>query len=277
VAQRTTPGTDIALTIAASDSCGGAGIQADLKTLTAMRVYGATAITAVTAQNTQGVMHMQLLAPELVEQQIDAVAGDLNISATRTGLLGSSEIIEIVAKAIKRHTLAPLVVDPVMISKNGDALIDDDAVESLAKHILPLCAIVTPNRHEASRLLGRPQPIADITIAKSAAKEICERFGARSCVIKAFRRPNDQEGDAVDIFYDGEQANEIVSEWRPTENTHGSGCVFAAAITGALALGQPLDQAVQTAKTVVSEAVRQCTDIGQGKSPVNAVAILDVK
>ncbi len=192
-------------------------------------------------------------------------------------MLGTRQNIEIVAKAIKRHTLAPLVVDPVMVAKSGDPLIDDQAVDALAEDILPLCAIVTPNRHEAARLLGQAEPIGDITAARNAAKEICERFGARSCIVKAFRRPNDQEGEAVDVYFDGEESHEIVSDWRPTENTHGSGCVFAAAIAGALALGQPIDEAVQTAKTLVSEAIRQCTNLGHGKAPVNALAYLDVK
>lgn len=277
MAERTIPGTDIALTIAGSDSSGGAGIQADLKTLSVMRVYGATAITAITAQNTQGVKHAKHMDAELVEQQIDAVAGDLNVSATKTGMLPNCEVIEAVAKAVKRHTLAPLVVDPVMIAKSGDALIDDDAVAAMAELMLPLCAVVTPNKHEASRLLNRSEPVGDITAAKNVAREICKRFGARGCIIKGFRRPNDQEGDAVDVYFDGDDTHEVVSAWRPTENTHGSGCVFAAAITGALALGQPIDEAVATAKTLISEAIRQCTGVGHGTSPANPLAYLDLK
>jgi len=275
--QRTIPGTDVALTIAGSDSSGGAGIQADLKTFSVMRIYGASVITAITAQNTRGVQKSFYLDPALVEAQIDSVAGDLNVRATKVGMLGSKKTVDLVVAALKRNTLQPLVVDPVMISKSGASLIDDDAIAAITKKLLPLAAIVTPNKHEAARLLGQPKPIADITAAKAAAKEICVRFGAKSCIVKGFRRPDEQEGQAVAIFYDGQELRELVSAWRPTENTHGSGCVFAAAITAALAGGQELAKAVETAKTLVSEAIRQCTNIGNGVSPVNPLAYLDLK
>jgi hydroxymethylpyrimidine/phosphomethylpyrimidine kinase len=220
VAERTTPGTDVALSIAGSDSSGGAGIQADLKTYSAMRVYGATAVTAITAQNTRGVQQVHALDPELVAAQIDSVAGDLRVVATKTGMLANSAIIKAVAGAIKRNQLAPLVVDPVMVAKGGDSLIDSDAVDALCKQILPLAAVVTPNRHEAARLLGQSDPIADLTAAKAAAREICKRHGSRSCIVKGFRRPDEHEGEAVDIYFDGHDVHEVVSAWRPTDNTH---------------------------------------------------------
>jgi hydroxymethylpyrimidine/phosphomethylpyrimidine kinase len=276
VAQRTVPGTNVALTIAGSDSGGGAGIQADLKTFSVMRVFGATAITAITAQNTTGVKQVQPLEADLVAKQIDTVAGDLNVIATKTGMLASRGIIQAVAAAIKRNKLAPLVVDPVMIAKSGDSLIDDDAVDALRKQLLPLAALVTPNRHEAAKLLGQSDPTPDLTAAKAASREICKRHGVRACIVKGFRRNDDKEGEAVDIYFDGTDVREVASAWRPTDNTHGSGCVFSAAITAGLAQGKTLDEAITQAKQVIAEAIRQCTGIGHGISPVNPIAWLDV-
>jgi hydroxymethylpyrimidine/phosphomethylpyrimidine kinase len=240
-------------------------------------VYGASAITAVTAQNTKGVSSITQLSPQVVDQQIDAVASDLKIDAIKTGMLGSTAIIEAVITAIKRHSLAPIVVDPVMIAKTGAKLIDDDAIKSLGK-LLKLAAIVTPNRHEAARLLDQTTPITDVFGATEAAKEICKRFGARACVVKGIQRPNGAESEAVDVYFDGEKAHELASAWRTTTNTHGSGCAFSAAITGALAKGEPIDQAVRTAKNLVAEAIRQATDLGGGgHSPVNVISWLKVK
>lgn len=275
--ERTVPGTYVALTIAGSDSCGGAGIQADLKTFSVMNVYGASVITAITAQNTTGVKAVQVLNPELVDQQIEAVAGDFSLQATKTGMLGNRAIIEVVAAAIKRQTLMPLVVDPVMAAKSGDSLADKDAVDALCKRLLPLAAVVTPNLLEAARLLGRQESIRDLAGAKNAAREICRRFGARACVVKGLHRRDDHEGQAVDIFDDGTTGHELVAEWRPTENTHGAGCVFSAALAAALARGEAMDKAVRTAKALITEAIRQGTNLGQGRSPVNPLAYLTVK
>jgi hydroxymethylpyrimidine/phosphomethylpyrimidine kinase len=282
VAERTVPSIRVAFTIAGSDSSGGAGIQADLKTFSVMDVYGASAITAVTAQNTTGVKRSVTLDAQLVDDQIDAVGGDLKIDATKTGMLGSAANVEVVVKAVNRLNLFPLVVDPVMVSKSGDKLIDDAAVSVLVRKLLPLAAVVTPNRQEAARLLGSSQKVEDVYGATAAAREICARLGARACIVKGIRKPDDQEGQAVDVFVyrdaEGhEQVKEIASPWRITTNTHGSGCVFSAAITAALALGQPLEEAVQTAKNVVSEAVRQNTGIGHGNAPVNHLAWAKVK
>jgi len=274
---RTTPGSKAALTIAGSDSSGGAGIQADLKTFAVLNVFGCTAITAITAQNTRGVKRAQLLDPALVSEQIETTAGDIEIDATKTGMLGNAAIVEAVVSAIKRHKLFPLVVDPVMVARSGDSLIDDSAMKAICRKLLPLAAVITPNRHEAARLLGQSNPIEDVNAAGGAAREICRRFSARACIVKGIRRPNDEEGEAVDVFFDGDAAHEIVADWRPTASTHGAGCTFSAAITGALALGQPLNEAIQTAKSVVTEAIRQTTDFGQGNSPVNHLAWLKVK
>lgn len=282
MAERTTPGIRVAFTIAGSDSSGGAGIQADLKVFSIMDVYGASAITAVTAQNTTGVKKSLVLDPKLVEEQIDAVGGDLKIDATKIGMLGSAAVAEIVAKAVNRLNLFPLVLDPVMIAKSGDKLLDDAAVAVIVKKLLPMAAVVTPNRHEAARLLGSSDKISDIYDATSAAKEICRRLGARACIVKGIKKPDDQEGQAVDVFVyrdaEGrEQVKEVSSPWRITDNTHGSGCTFSAAITAALALGQSLEDAVQTGKNVVSEALRQNTGVGHGVGPVNHLAWAKVK
>ncbi|MCC7191995.1 MAG: bifunctional hydroxymethylpyrimidine kinase/phosphomethylpyrimidine kinase [Phycisphaeraceae bacterium] len=282
MAERTTPGIRAALTIAGSDSSGGAGIQADLKVFSIMDVYGATAITAITAQNTTAVRKSLVLDPSLVEEQIDAVGGDLKIDATKVGMLGNAAVAETVAKAVNRLNLFPLVVDPVMIAKSGSKLIDDAAIAVITKKLLPLAAVTTPNRHEAARLLGSSDSISDVYGATTAAKEICRRFGARACIVKGIRKPDDQEGQAVDVFVfrdaqGQERVKEVSSPWRITDNTHGSGCTFSAAITAALALGQPLEEAVQTGKSVISEALRQNTGVGLGNGPVNHLAWAKVK
>jgi len=274
---RTTPGNVVALTIAGSDPSGGAGIQADLKTFAVMCVYGAAAITAVTVQNTRGVTACHSLPPDWIEQQIDAVAGDIEIHAAKIGMVANAPVINTIARAVERNNLFPLVVDPVMVAKSGDALIDDSAISALCTRLLPLAAVVTPNRREAARLLGRDGSIDDLYAAGEAAKQLSEKFGLRACIVKGIRRPNEHEGDAVDVFFDGEHLHEIVSEWRPTDNTHGAGCTFTAAITAELAMGRELEQAVATAKNVVSEAIRQATSLGQGASPVNHLACLKLK
>ena len=276
MAERTTPGTRVALTIADSDSSGGAGIQGDLKTFTVMNVYGVTVITAITAQNTTGVKTSKVLDPELIEKQIEAIASDIDVHGVKTGMLGCAEVIHTVARAVQRHNLFPLVIDPVMVGKSGDSLIDDAAVRVLCRNLLPLAAVATPNRFEAARMLGRAQPIEDLWTAQTAAKELCKKFKLAACIVKGIKRPNDEEGEAVDVYFDGQQEHELVSNWRPTQNTHGAGSTFSAAITAGLALGQPIDQAIQTAKKVISEAIRQTTDLGHGSSPVNPMAYAKV-
>lgn len=274
---RTTPGTKVALTIAGSDPSGGAGIQADLKTFAVLDVFGCAVITAVTVQNTVAVKQSHALAPDLVDQQIEAVASDIQIGAAKTGMLPNAAIVHSVATAINRNKIAPLVIDPVMVATTGHELVDNDAVKTMCKALLPVAALVTPNAHEAARLLGQSEPVADLYGASEAAKQICGRFGARACIVTGLKRSNDQDGQAVDVYFDGSQVHEIVSAWRSTPNLHGSGCTFSAAITAAMALGQPIDKAVQTAKAVVSEAIRQTTDLGRGCSPVNHLAYLKVK
>jgi len=275
VAERTTPGTRTALTIGASDSGGGSGIQADLKTFSAMNVYGAAVITAVTFRS-GGSGTVEPLEASLVERQLDGVGSQLNAHAVKVGLLPDPAATAVLAKALKRHSMVPLVVDPVMVNKAGERLIDDLAVKALCRSLLPLAALVTPNRFEAAVLLGRSEPIEDLYGALSAAREICRSLKVAACVVMGIERPNDEEGEAVDIFYDGDESRELIGDWRPTSNTTGAGCTFSAAVTAALATGEPIDQAVQTAKRVVGEAVRQTTDLGHGYSPVNPLAYATV-
>jgi hydroxymethylpyrimidine/phosphomethylpyrimidine kinase len=194
-------------------------------------------------------------------------------------MLGSGAIIELVAKAVRRSNLFPLVVDPVMFTKSGERLLDESAMNVLCKKrgLLSLAAVVTPSGREAARLLGQAEAITDIYGATDAAKRICAYFGAKACVIKGIKVPDSQEGQAVDVFFDGKDVRQVVSEWRPTTNTRGSGCTFSGAITAALARGEPLEQAVQTAKNVVSEAIRQVTDLGHGTAPVNPLAYAKLK
>lgn len=276
MAERTTPGSKAALTIAASDSSGAAGIQADLKTFSVMGVYGASVVTAVTAANSKGIKAARVLDPQLVEQQIDAVAIDIDAHGVKSGMLGDADVIRAVARSIKRHNLFPLVVDPQIVATHGDRRLDDAAVKVLCRQVFPLAAVVTPNRIEASILLGGLAPIDDLYAARDAARQLCSRFGPAACIVKGFERPNEEGGEAVDLFFDGRADHELVSAWRPTENTRGAGSTFSAAITAALAIGEPIEEAVQTAKQVVSEAIRQTTDLGQGPSPVNPLAYAKV-
>ena len=163
-----------------------------------------------------------------------------------------------------------------MASKSGATLLDESAVQILCRKLLPLAAVATPNRFEAARMLGQSEPIEDIYGARSASEQLCRTYKLAACIVSGIKRPNEQEGDAVDMYFDGQKHHELVSDWRPTTNTHGSGCTFSAAITAALALGEPIEQAIQTAKKVISEAIRQTTDLGHGTSPVNPMAYAKV-
>lgn len=252
----------VAMTIAGSDSGGGAGIQADLKTFAALGVHGTSAVTAITAQNTVGVIDILELPAKLIQQQIAAVVQDMDVLAAKTGMLSSSTIIEAVAEAIQQHALRNLVVDPVMVAKGGARLLRDDAAATLRKRLLPLAAVVTPNIPEAEVLLGRSiETLADRT---QAARDLVE-MGARAAVIKG----GHAEGKAIDIFCDGSQLVELPAERIRTANTHGSGCVFSAAITAHLALGSEPLAAVREAKKFISEAIANSLEIGHGHGPVN--------
>ena len=251
-----------AMTIAGSDSGGGAGIQADLKTFAALGVYGASALTAITAQNTVAVTAVHELPVDLIAAQIDAVVTDIGVDAVKTGMLSSAAIVETVAAAVQRHALTNLVVDPVMIAKSGDALLRPEAVNALRDRLLPLAAVVTPNLPEAETLTGLSITTdADI---RRAAERIVGR-GARAVVVKGGHR----DGPAVDLFYDGVRFQEFTAPRLDTRNTHGTGCTFAAALAAGLAQGQDLMAAVAQAKDYVTEAIRHAYPLGQGHGPLH--------
>ena len=262
-----------ALTIAGSDSSGGAGIQADLKTFSVLGVYGMSAITAVTAQNTVGVKQVLELDKELVRKQIDVSASDIQVDACKTGMLGSVALVEVVEDAISRNKLQPYVCDPVMVAKSGDELLKKDAVASMKKLLFPLAAVVTPNRREAA-LLAEADPKLPFTIAlaKDTARRIV-RDGARAVVIKGI----DAGDQTVDLFFDGREFLEFTGKTHPKEKTHGSGCAFSAAITAGLATGKTLVDAIDQAKNLVTMAIQYSDGQGRGTSPVNVLAFAPKK
>jgi len=253
----------VALTIAGSDSGGGAGIQADLKTFAALGVHGTSAITAITAQNTLGVADIMELPPALIEAQIEAIMLDIGAAAAKTGMLSSVEIIAVVSNAIVRHNIRNLVVDPVMVAKGGGRLLRDDAVDALRQLLLPLAAVVTPNLPEAEVLLGRP--IRTLDERRQAARDLV-RLGARAAVVKG---GHTDEQLAIDHFFDGAELVELRSPRIATANTHGSGCVFSAAIAAELAKGKDSLAAVHQAKEFITGAIEHALEVGRGHGPVN--------
>jgi len=253
----------IALTIAGSDSGGGAGIQADLKTFAALGVHGTSAIVAITAQNTRSVTGVQEVSTEIIRKQIDAIAGDLGVDTAKTGMLSSSGIISTVARSIRRYRF-PLVVDPVMISKSGAQLLRDDAVETLIKSLLPLAAVVTPNIPEAERLTG--MKISSLDDAREAARKIVEEYHASAAVVKGGHLGGEE---STDILYHEGEFKEFKGHRIRTRNTHGTGCVFSAAIAAELAKGNSIAEAVERAKTFVSYAIEYALPIGKGNGPAN--------
>lgn len=252
----------VALTIAGSDSGGGAGIQADLKTFAVFGVHGTSAITAITVQNTVGVTDVLELPVRLIQEQIAAVIEDIGVQAAKTGMLSSSEIIDAVAAAITQHRLRNLVVDPVMVAKGGAKLLRDDAVEALRRRLLPLAAVVTPNLPEAEVLLGRR--ITTLRERREAARDLVA-LGARAAVVKG----GHAETDVTDVYWDGSQLVELPAKRVETSNTHGSGCVFSAAIAAGLAKGREPLEAVRDAKAFISRAIENSLEIGHGHGPVN--------
>jgi hydroxymethylpyrimidine/phosphomethylpyrimidine kinase len=256
----------VALTIAGSDSGGGAGIQADLKTFQRFGVYGTSALTLVTAQNTVGVRAVELLSPELITRQIAAVAEDFEVRAAKTGALGSREIIGAVAAAVEEHALPKPVVDPVMISKHGDPLLDAGAIEILEARLFPKAALVTPNLHEAAALLGRA--VGSEEAMRDAARAVCD-LGAAAALVKGGHLPG---GEAVDLFYDGSDFVRLAAPRIETPHTHGTGCTYSAAITALLARGETLLSAVREAKDFISRAIAGAPGIGHGHGPVDHLA-----
>ena len=251
------------LTIAGSDSGGGAGIQADIKAMSANGVFAMSVITAVTAQNTEEVTDVFELPTSIVAAQIDAVFDDFDVASVKTGMLSSAAIVETVAKMLKPQNVTNLVVDPVMISKSGHPLLKPDAIEAMKQQLFPLALLVTPNIHEAQQLSGIE--IKTLADARHAAK-IIHAFGCTHVLIKGGHLPADR---ATDLLYDGRYFNVFKGEFIETPHTHGTGCTFASAIAAHLARGKSMNDAVQTAKTYLTEAIRHSLAIGHGTGPTN--------
>ncbi|SFD99841.1 hydroxymethylpyrimidine/phosphomethylpyrimidine kinase [Paenibacillus catalpae] len=252
-----------ALTIAGSDSGGGAGIQADLKTFQELGAYGMSALTAITAQNTLGVQGVYPLAKEAVKEQIHSVGSDIGVDALKTGMLFSAEIIEEVAEAIAYFGWSKVVVDPVMIAKGGASLLQADAVRSLTKKLLPLTMIVTPNIPEAEYLTG--MAIRNKADKLEAAKKLFS-FGTRYVLIKGGHEAGDE---AVDLLFEGSGYTELSGKRIDTSRTHGTGCTYSAALTAGLAQGLGIVEAVQQAKAYIQAAIEDGIIIGSGHGPTN--------
>ena len=256
------------LTVAGSDSGGGAGIQADIKAISATGSYAASAITAVTVQNTLGVQEVAGVEPRIVGAQIDSVLSDIGADAVKIGMLHSREIILSVRDALVRNSARNIVLDPVMVSTSGHTLIREDAIEALCTSLIPLARIITPNLPEAEVLCGHPIPAA---LLREAAVELSRRFGGVSVLLKAGHL--EEESSSTDIFYNAEEERtlEFPSERIRTPNTHGTGCTLSSALASFLAQGRTPDDAVREAKLYISRAIvsgAQYT-IGHGHGPVN--------
>ena len=255
------------LTIAGSDSSGGAGIQADLKTITLLGGYGMSVLTALTAQNTVGVQAIHEVPVSFVERQIDSVLSDIGANAVKTGMLANAGIIEVVARKIKQYRVRKVVVDPVMVAKSGDALLREEAREVLIKKLLPLATVVTPNLPEASVLCGFK--VNSLEQMKKAAHRI-HRMGPKYVVLKG----GHLEGTAIDLLYDGRRFEEMKAARIVSKNTHGTGCTFASAIATLLARGEPVPEAARKAKTFITLAIQSGLELGKGHGPTNPFAYI---
>jgi len=259
-----------ALTIAGSDSGGGAGIQADLKTFAALGVYGMSALTAITAQNTVGVLGVVELPASFLGLQIDAVLTDIGADAVKTGMLSNSEIIAVIAAKLQEYQVDNLVVDPVMVAKSGDPLLRPEARQALIERLIPLATVLTPNLQEAHVLSGLE--IDSLAAMKEAARAI-QRLGAQNVVVKGGHLPGSPQ--SIDVLYDGHDYTEFAAPRLVTKNTHGTGCTFASAIAAGLAKGRSVPEAVGTAKSYLTAALRASADLrlGQGHGPLNHFAL----
>jgi hydroxymethylpyrimidine/phosphomethylpyrimidine kinase len=265
-----TPATNLtmptALTIAGSDSGGGAGIQADLKVFMALGCHGMSAVTALTAQNTTGVHGVWEVPPDFVAAQIEAVASDIGVSAAKTGMLSSAAIVEVVATSVKRHDLRPLVVDPVFVSKHGARLLAADAVTALTERLFPLADLITPNLHEAQALLGRS--LTSLENMKDAASEL-RAMGPQAVLVKGGHLEGAPSEEAVDVFLDDHGIVELRGPRYDTTDTHGTGCTLAAACAARLAHGDTTLDAARAAKEFVDQAIKSSLRLGRGYGPVN--------
>jgi hydroxymethylpyrimidine/phosphomethylpyrimidine kinase len=254
----------VALTIAGSDSGGGAGIQADLRTFAFHQVHGTSALTCITAQNTLGVNRVDALPAAAVVAQIEAVVQDIGVQATKTGMLLNQEIIAAVAEQVQLLQLQKnLVVDPVMVSRTGAQLIDDSAIATLREALIPQAAIVTPNRYEAQLLSDLP--INTLEDMQAAAQKIYQ-LGAKAILVKGGGMAGELRG--VDVWFDGNQLETLTTTCIDTKNTHGTGCTLSAAIAANLALGEDPLSATKLAKSYVTKALGYALNIGQGQGPV---------
>lgn len=253
------------LTIAGSDSGGGAGIQADLKTITLLGGYGMSVLTALTAQNTVGLQGLYAIPARFVEKQIDSVLADIGADAIKTGMLVSQEIIEVVSKKIRQYKVKRVVVDPVMVSTSGNHLLRKDAKDAFIRELIPLAWVVTPNLAEASALTG--SKVNSLEEMKEAARVI-HKLGARHVVVKG----GHLKGMPVDLLYDGKNFSEVEGPRIESKNTHGTGCTFASAIATLLARGDKVDEAVRKAKAFVTMAIQSGLSLGKGTGPVNPSA-----
>jgi hydroxymethylpyrimidine/phosphomethylpyrimidine kinase len=251
------------MTIAGSDSGGGAGLQADLRTFAAHGVHGACAVTAVTAQNSVTVTDYVALDPRMVVAQVEAVVSDMPVAAVKTGMLANRGIVAAVAGVVRRHALPHLVVDPVMVAKGGARLLDADAEKAYVEHLFALTEVLTPNLPEAEVLLGRPVRTRE---AMREAARALRAQGPRVVVVKGGHLPG---GEAVDVFYDGERLEELAAPRIDTRHTHGTGCTYSAAVAARLALGEAPLAAVRGAKDYLTEALRGAYAVGHGHGPVD--------
>ena len=262
------PSTPIALTIAGSDSGGGAGVQADLKTFSALGAYGCSVITALTAQNTQGVQGIYDIPPAFIRQQLDSVFTDLNVTAAKVGMLSQPDVITTVVQALSDYPLKHLVVDPVMVATSGDVLLQQSAIDQLRKTLIPKATLITPNLPEAAVLLDCPKP--ESLPAMIAMVEPLLALGAGAVLLKGGHLTS-SNGKAVDLFHDGKTLHLLESQWVDTRNTHGTGCTLSSAVTALLARGYPLTEAVERAKKYIADAIAHADQlhIGSGHGPVH--------
>lgn len=252
------------LTIAGSDSCGGAGIQADLKSFSAQGVYGMSVITAVTAQNTQGVFAVQDISQEIIGAQIDAIFTDIKVDAVKIGMVSQIPSIEIISEKLKQYNPQNVVIDPVMISKSGFSLLQPEAKKTLIEKLLPLADVLTPNIPEAEAILNGRLKINGTSDMLRAAEEI-HKLGPKYVLIKG----GHLDGKAVDVLFDGGRAVYLENERIQTKNTHGTGCTLSSAIAANMALGLPIAESVKKAKDYITIAIEHSLDIGKGVGPTN--------
>ena len=254
----------VALTIAGSDSGGGAGIQADLKTFQRFHVFGTSVITAITAQNTLGVASWEPVSMRVVRDQLDAVAADLRPAALKSGMLGTVDLVRTIAEQLRAHALTPYVIDPVMVATSGDLLVNEGTVAAIREHLLPLATLITPNLDEAQVLLG--EPVRDIATMERAARALVDDHGAGAALVKGGHLPG---LEMVDVFYADGELEHYRHPRIETTSLHGTGCTLSAAITAHLARGNSLRQSVRSSLDFVHRAILTAPALGGGNGPLN--------